>query len=52
MGARLSYDAEATIAAARNIIAQSATAGIDRNRILVKIAATWEGTLAAATVQS
>ena len=49
--ARLSYDTAATIAAARSIIAQYGAAGIDRNRILVKIAATWEGIRAAEVLE-
>jgi transaldolase len=49
--ARLSYDTEATIAQARGVIAQYEAEGISRNRILVKIAATWEGTRAAAVLE-
>jgi len=45
--ARLSYDTEATIAQAREIIAQYDQAGIGRERVLVKIASTWEGIKAA-----
>jgi len=45
--ARLSFDTQATIAQAREIIAQYDAAGIGRNRILVKIASTWEGIKAA-----
>jgi transaldolase len=45
--ARLSYNTEATIAQAREIIAQYDQAGIGRNRVLVKIASTWEGIKAA-----
>jgi transaldolase len=45
--ARLSYDTEATIAQAREIIAQYDAAGIGRDRILIKIASTWEGIKAA-----
>ncbi len=45
--ARLSYDTEATIAQARSIIAQYDAAGIGRNRVLIKIASTWEGIRAA-----
>ena len=41
--ARLSYDTEATIAQARKIIAQYDAAGIGRDRVLIKIASTWEG---------
>jgi transaldolase len=45
--ARLSYDTQATIAQAREIIAQYDQAGIGRNRVLIKIASTWEGIRAA-----
>ena len=49
--ARLSYDTQATIAQARAIIAQYDHAGIGRNRILVKIASTWEGIKAAEVLE-
>jgi transaldolase len=49
--ARLSYDTEATIKQARSIIAQYDAAGIGRNRILVKIASTWEGIRAAEVLE-
>lgn len=45
--ARLSYDTAGTLETAREIIAQYAAAGIDRDRILIKIASTWEGIKAA-----
>jgi transaldolase len=45
--ARLSYDTEATLAQARDIIHQYDQAGISRERILVKIASTWDGIKAA-----
>lgn len=45
--ARLSYDTEATIATARNIIDQYAKLGIGPDRVLIKIASTWEGIKAA-----
>lgn len=45
--ARLSYDTEATVAKARDLIAQYKAAGISPNRVLIKIAATWEGIRAA-----
>jgi transaldolase len=45
--ARLSYDTEKTIAQAREIIAQYDQAGIGRERVLIKIASTWEGIKAA-----
>jgi len=49
--ARLSYDTQATIAQARKIIAEYDHAGIGRNRILVKIASTWEGIKAAEVLE-
>ncbi len=49
--ARLSYDTEATIKQARSIIAQYDAAGIGRNRVLVKIASTWEGIRAAEVLE-
>ena len=45
--ARLSYDTEGTLATARDLIAQYESAGISRERILIKIASTWEGIKAA-----
>jgi transaldolase len=49
--ARLSYDTEATIAKARELIAQYKAAGIGRDRILIKIASTWEGIKAAEVLE-
>jgi len=49
--ARLSYDTEATIAQARKIIAEYDHTGIGRDRILVKIASTWEGIKAAEVLE-
>ena len=49
--ARLSYDTEATITKARELIAQYETAGVSRDRILIKIAATWEGIRAAEVLE-
>jgi len=45
--ARMSYDKEKTLEQARDIIAQYDKAGIPRERVLVKIASTWEGIQAA-----
>ncbi|WP_069791947.1 transaldolase [Cyanobacterium sp. IPPAS B-1200] len=45
--ARLSYDTEGTIAKARYLISLYEKAGIDKERVLIKIAATWEGIKAA-----
>jgi transaldolase len=41
--ARLSFDKEATIAKAKHIIKLYKDVGIDKSRILIKIASTWEG---------
>lgn len=49
--ARLSYDTEATIAKGREIIAQYEAAGIAKDRVLIKIASTWEGIQAAAVLE-
>jgi transaldolase len=49
--ARLSYDTEETIKQARSIIAQYDAAGIGHERILVKIASTWEGIRAAEVLE-
>ena len=49
--ARLSFDTDATIAQARAIIAQYDHAGIGRDRILIKIASTWEGIRAAEVLE-
>ncbi|MFN4280665.1 transaldolase [Thermosynechococcus sp.] len=45
--ARLSYDTAATVQKARDLIAQYEAAGVGRDRVLIKIAATWEGIRAA-----
>jgi len=45
--ARLSYDTDATIAKARKLIGLYEAAGIGRERVLIKIASTWEGIRAA-----
>ncbi len=49
--ARLSFDTAASIAKGRQIIAQYETAGISRDRILIKIASTWEGIQAAGVLE-
>jgi transaldolase len=49
--ARLSFDTAATAAKAREIIALYAAAGIPRERVLIKIASTWEGIQAAAQIK-
>ncbi|MEH8027204.1 transaldolase [Gallibacterium anatis] len=45
--ARLSYDTEATVAKARKLIALYNEAGVSNDRILIKIASTWQGIRAA-----
>jgi len=45
--ARLSFDRDGTLAKAREIIALYEKAGVSRDRILIKIASTWEGIKAA-----
>jgi transaldolase len=49
--ARLSFDADGTIAKARELIALYEKAGVSRDRVLIKIASTWEGIKAAEVVQ-
>jgi transaldolase len=45
--AGLSFDTEATLAKARKLIGMYKKAGIERDRVLIKIASTWEGIRAA-----
>ncbi len=45
--ARLSFDTAATLARAHRLIQLYADAGIDKSRVLIKVAATWEGIRAA-----
>ena len=45
--ARLSFDTAATVAKAKQLISLYEAAGVDRDRILIKIASTWEGIEAA-----
>jgi transaldolase len=49
--ARLSFDREASVAKAHEIIALYEKSGIDRERVLVKVASTWEGIKAAEQLQ-
>ncbi len=49
--ARLSYDTEATIAKGRSIIDQYEGSGVSRERVLIKIASTWEGIRAAEVLE-
>ena len=47
VNADLSFDMEASIAKARKLISMYEMAGIGRNRVLIKLASTWEGIRAA-----
>ena len=49
--ARLSFDTDATVAKARELIALYERAGISRERILIKVGSTWEGIRAAAELE-
>ena len=49
--ANLSFDTEGSVEKARQIIAAYAERGVARNRILIKLAATWEGIQAARILQ-
>ena len=49
--ARLSFDTDATVARAQRIIGLYQAQGIDKARVLIKIAATWEGIQAAAQLE-
>ena len=50
--ARLSFDAEATIARALRLVDLYRAEGVGTERVLIKVAATWEGIQAAAVLQS
>lgn len=50
--ARLSFDTKATIEKARFLIRLYESSGISRDRILIKIAATWEGIRAAEVLEN
>lgn len=49
--ARLSFDRRATLERARRLIAWYEVAGVPRERVLIKIASTWEGIAAAAELE-
>jgi transaldolase len=49
--ARLSFDTAATVARAQRIMALYEAAGVPRERVLIKIASTWEGIQAAAQLE-
>lgn len=50
--ARLSFDAEGTIAKARSLIELYETAKVPRERVLIKVASTWEGIRAAERLEN
>lgn len=50
--ARLSFDTAATVAQARRLIARYEAGGTSRERVLIKIAATWEGIRAASVLEA
>jgi len=50
--ARLSFDTKATVAKAKHLIALYESHGIERNRILIKLAGTWEGIAAAKELEA
>ncbi len=50
--ADLAHDTEATVAKARQFIQMYADAGVPREKVLIKIAATWAGVEAARTLQA
>lgn len=47
VNARLSFDIEGSIKKARHLVERYEARGIDRKRILIKLASTWEGIVAA-----
>ncbi len=49
--ARLSFDFDGTLSKARELISLYKGAGIDKSRVLIKIASTWEGIKAAEVLQ-
>jgi transaldolase len=49
--AKIAFDAEALVAEGRQFIARYAKAGIGRERVLIKLATTWEGIEAARVLQ-
>lgn len=50
--ARLSFDTQATVDRGRGLIALYEAAGIPRERVLIKVASTWEGIQAARTLEA
>ncbi|OZG74169.1 transaldolase [Hahella sp. CCB-MM4] len=52
VNARLSFDREGSLAKARKLVRLYEMAGVSRDRILIKLAATWEGIQAAEILES
>jgi len=50
--ARLSFDTKSTVAKARHLISLYESHGIDRKRVLIKLAGTWEGIQAAKELEA
>jgi len=50
--ARLSFDSKATVTKAKHLIALYESHGVDRQRILIKLAGTWEGIVAAKELEA
>jgi len=50
--ARLSFDTQATVAKGKHLISLYESHGIDRKRILIKLAGTWEGIAAAKELEA
>ena len=50
--ARLSFDTKATVAKAKHLIALYESHGIERKRVLIKLAGTWEGIAAAKELEA
>lgn len=51
VNARLSFDIDASLSKARRLVALYEEAGVSRDRILIKLAATWEGITAARVLE-
>lgn len=52
VNARLSFDTDASIAKARRLVSLYEEAGVSRERLLIKLASTWEGIRAAERLES
>jgi transaldolase len=51
VSARYSFDTEATLSQARKLISLYNSLGVDNDRVLIKVASTWEGIRAAETLE-